>query len=254
MKQDVSSNHYGPCPKLSAERGQPCLRVPRPISAFLTIQQLVACVVACIALTGCRTTFSRPAALTAGEQPENVFKFSNLLSASIRRVAVLPLASLDSRVGLVEGREALQPVLLAELIKTKRFEIVPVSARVMRAKTGRDAWSAADRLTPDFFEVLREEFGCDAVLFAELTEYRAYAPVAVGWRFKLIDARTKAPIWAGDELFDSRRAEVVSVVQKLRAPGSWFAAETGADWAVSHSPRRFAQLTVAQMFDTLPVR
>jgi hypothetical protein len=140
------------------------------------------------------------------------------------------------------------------LVKTKRFEVVPVTPLQLRAQTGRTAWSATDRLPADFFETLREAHGCDAVLFAELTEYRAHTPVAIGWRLKLIDARTKTTLWAGDELFDAQKPEIAAAARKFRASGNWFTREPGADWAVLHSPQRFAEYSAAQMFDTLPVR
>jgi hypothetical protein len=215
---------------------------------------LVSGLFACSLLTGCRTTLSSVGLHTPAHQPDNVFKLSNSLRADVRRVAVLPLLGMDSRSVLQDGCEALQPILLAEFVKTKRFEVVPVTPQQLRALTGRAAWSATDRLPVDFFEKLRETHACDAVLFAELTEYRAYTPVAVGWRFKLIDARTHAPLWAGDELFDAQKPEIIAAARKFRATGNWFTREPGAEWAVLHSPQRFAEYSAAQMFDTLPVR
>lgn len=216
--------------------------------------QLLACSLVCLAFTGCRTTGLGLAAKSPQFRPDNIFKFSNLLDANVRRVAVLPLASVDSRTVLMDGCEALQPVILAELIKTKRFEVVCITPQMLRARTSREVWSAADTLPVDFFEILREVHGCDAVLFTELTEYRAYAPVAVGWRFRLVDARSKHPLWAGDELFDARRPEVAGAARRASGSTGMFGTPPGSDWAVLHSPRQFAAYTVAQMFDTLPVR
>ena len=207
-----------------------------------------------LGVTGCRTiSLLNGAELSPGHRPDNIYKVAKALPRDLRRVAVLPLASVDNSAVLADGREALQPVLLGELQKTKRFEVVTIAPQVLRARTGRAVWSAGDSFPTNFFASLREVSACDAVLFAELTEYRAYAPVAVGWRLKLVDARTGFTLWAGDELFDARRPEVAAGAKQHRSADR-FPGETGSDWAVLHSPRWFAQYTVAQMFDTLPVR
>lgn len=212
---------------------------------------------ATMTFSGCQTTGLSPLAWSAGYKPDNIFKRSNLLEANVKRIVVLPIVATDSRSGLAEARESLHPVLLAELMKTKRFEVLSASPKQLDQKTGRQVWSAADVLPSNFFEILRESYGCDAVLFAELTEYRAYAPLAVGWRFQLVDARTKYPIWAGDELFDARKPEVLAAVRRSAgATGSWAwqSEESGSDWVLLHSPKRFAEYAAAQMFDTLPTR
>lgn len=234
-----------PAPSLSA-------RLNRRVRPGRWAWQAV-CAVAVVILTGCRT-IPLPGSGTQVYQPDNIYKNAPDLALHVRRVAVMPLAALGRSSDLADGREALEPVLLAELVKTKRFEVVPVSAQVMRARTGRDTWTAADSLPPDFLVNLRDATGCDAVLFAELTEYRAYAPMAVGWRLRLVDLRTGFAIWAGDELFDAKQKDVAAAARQFRTSTHWFSQETGQDFAVLHSPRRFAEYAAAQMFDSLPVR
>jgi len=53
----------------------------------------------------------------------------------------------------------------------------------------------AEILPPDFLDSLQRVYGCDAVLFCELSTFRAYAPLAVGWRMKLVDVRTRQILW-----------------------------------------------------------
>lgn len=231
---------------------------PRRCSGFLTPRRVAGLVVALTGLclfAGCATIPAlRRAGVSSGYRPDNIFTLARVLPKDLRRVAVLPVSSSTQSADLADGREAVEPVLVAELIKTKRFEVIPISPQTLRARTGRDRWTAAEPLPVEFFAALRDACGCDAILFAELTEYRAYAPVAVGWRLKLVDARTGMALWAGDELFDARKAEVVAAAKHYQAAENRSAGVTHGEWAVLHSPRRFAQYSVAQLFDTLPLR
>jgi hypothetical protein len=205
-------------------------------------------------LAGCTTMpVIRNAGPGRGYQPDNIFKLAPTLPMDLRRVALLPLSSSDQRAELLAGCEAVEPVLVAELIKAKRFEVVQVSPQALRSLTGRDHWSAAENLPPEFFDALREACGCEAILFAELTEYRAYTPVAIGWRLRLVDAHTGIALWASDELLDSRNPGVAVAARRCQSREQRSFGETGGDWAVLHSPRRFAQYSVAQLFDTLPL-
>ena len=140
--------------------------------------------------------------------PENIFKRPSLLPPELHRVAVLPLAAEGRDADLPDGCEALQPVLFDELVRTEKFEVVSVRPENLRASSGRAAWTGAEPLPEGFFDSLRREYGCDAVLFCELTVYHAYAPLAIGWRLKLADVRTRKIIWAADEVFDAGQPTV----------------------------------------------
>ncbi|MFO1475818.1 MAG: hypothetical protein U1F98_04100 [Verrucomicrobiota bacterium] len=132
------------------------------------------------------------------------------LAPDVKRVAMLPLACEDKRIDLVDGCESLSTVLQSELIKTKKFEIVTVSRDLLRDRTGRPTWTGAEMLPPELFESLRQLYGCDAILFCQLTTFRPYAPLAVGWRLRLVDARTRQTLWATDEVFDAGARSVIS--------------------------------------------
>jgi hypothetical protein len=204
--------------------------------------------------TGC-SMLPKSSALTPAFQPDNIYKLATVLPVDLKRVAVLPVASGNQTENFLAGCETVEPIVTAELIKTKRFEVVAVSGRTMTERTGRASWKAAESLPENFLSSVRRATGCDAILFTELTEYRPYAPVAIGWRLKLVDARTGLTLWAGDELFDAQNSEVVAAVRHvsyLPTIDSFLMKE--ADWAVLHSPRLFAQYSVAQVFGTLPVR
>ena len=195
------------------------------------------------------------------DQSDNVFSLSANLPRNLKRVAVLPLASESSSSERAHGCETLGPILLAELDKTGRFEVVAVASEDLRGQTGRASWTGAEKLPADFFESLQRTSGCDAVLFCELTLYRAYAPLAVGWRLKLVDVRTHQILWAVDKLFDADQADVTKAAHRQH-PAKW---QTYFDWNgtmdskretwfLDNSPRQFGQFTASRVVSTLPER
>ena len=77
-------------------------------------------------LTGCETSGNPLAYLSPQYKPENIFLAAPQLPGDLKRVAVLPLACDSRQTDLAAGRDALGSVLVAELIKAKKFEVVPV--------------------------------------------------------------------------------------------------------------------------------
>jgi hypothetical protein len=205
----------------------------------------------CGILSGCSTV--APQAGRGFEDP-NVYKSAPALPADVRRVAVLPLAADDRYSDLAKGCEAFDPVLNAELIKTKKFEVVSVAPAVLQDCVGRVGWTGSEVLPPELLASLHETYGCDAILFCQLTEYRAYAPLAIGWRMKLVNVRTRQILWAGDELFDAREQPAPDRSHLFWLfPRSWIDKSTEG-WEMETSPRRFARYTVARLLTTLPER
>lgn len=188
-----------------------------------------------------------------GFEPKNVFLASSALPADVKRVAVLPLTA-DKRIAaLRDGCEILAPVLNSELIKTRRFEVERINPEAVRLATGRPEWTGEEALPDDFFQKLRDASGCDAVLFCQLTAFRAYAPLTVGWRMKLVDARSRQILWSADEIFDAGEETVrngarryqIEQLQSVRSDGQWL---------VENAPRYFGQYTIATLFETFPSR
>jgi hypothetical protein len=184
--------------------------------------------------------------------PDNTFAYLRYLPPTLRRVAVLPLVSENSRGDLPEGCEALSPVLLDELNKTKKFEVVSISAEELRSHTGRTGWAGTEILPADFFDSLQNSCGCDAVLFCQLTVFRGYAPLAVGWRFKLVDVRSRQILWAADEVFDAGQPAVLNAAFHYQTAELHDCKNDG--WALQNSPRQFGQYAAAQLLATLPAR
>ncbi len=206
------------------------------------------------ALASCETTPLHTTIFQRDFRPDNVFVYPPKLSLDFQRVAVLPLTAANANGDLADGCEALTPVLWEQLVKSKRFEVVTVPAERLRSRTGQAAWTGNEVLPADFLAFLRREYGCDGVLFAELTAFHAYAPLAVGWRFKLVDARTGQIIWAADELFDAARPTIATAACHFEKRQDSASVANDGSWVVLNSPRRFGRYSAAALLETLPDR
>lgn len=200
----------------------------------------------------------RPAAVvpmaTPVESSENVFQAGSVLPADLRRVAVLPTAWDESPSGLAQGGEMLGPLLLSELIKTRKFEVVNVTPEALRRESGRLSWTGEEVLPTDFLDSLQRVYGCEAVLFCELTEFRAYPPLAVGWRLKLVEARTGRILWAVDKVFDEKQPTVLNQTWHHYVAELGVGHDPADDWLIENSPRKFGEYTIVQVLSSLPNR
>ena len=204
-----------------------------------------------LVLAGCRTP-SRLVDIGPRYRPINVH--AEPLPAHLRRAVLLPLAESPATAALDGGAEHLFPVLQMELQKLRAFEVVVVTPQQLQQWTGRRAWRADEALPGNLLTRVREETGCDGVVFATLTAFRAYPPLAIGWNLRLIDLETGDVVWAVDEVLDAGAQPVI------RAARDYSAAQIdlprGADdgSAVLHSPRRFGQFAAATLVGTLRPR
>ncbi len=201
---------------------------------------------------GCHSLRIDRVTLGGAYEPQNVFLAAPAFPAEVKRVAVLPVAADERFSTLIDGREALEPVLISELLKTRKFEVVRISPEASRVTTGRTGWTGEEALPEDFFPALQASSGCDAVLFCQLTTFRGYAPLAVGWRMKLVDVRSRQILWAGDEVFDAGQAAVLNGARRYQSE-QLHSLDNG-DWVMENSPRYFGQYTLAKLLDTLPAR
>lgn len=208
----------------------------------------------------------------AQENSTNVFAASSVLPPDIKRVVMLPLACDESRMDLYDNCEKFGLVLQSELIKTERFEVVLANSETLRISTGKLSWTGAEALPENFFTSLNQVYDCDAVLFCQLTALHGYPPLAVGWRLKLVDSRTKKIIWAADEIFDASNPKTAKMAQKYQShvqqtdekAKTFFklaltyanreTPEIGGQWDILHSPRFFGRYAAAALLETLPKR
>ena len=186
--------------------------------------------------------------------PQNVYRAAESLPPDMKRVAVLPVAVTAGDSALEDGKQALEPVLYAELRKTSRFEIMEVTAEQMRSLTGQSQWSAQEKLPPDFLKHVQAMANCDAVLFSRLTHYHAYPPLIIGWDLKLVDVKTSSIFWAVDEVFDASNP-LVNNAARLHALAQAPEISAPADSrTIFNSPRRFGQFSASQVTATMPER
>lgn len=193
-------------------------------------------------------------AMTPSYRPSNVFQEEPFLASNIRRIAVLPMSSLTEDADTAFGRDALSPILMSELSRVRQFELVAVSADDLRLLSGRAVWNPEDKLPVEFFERLKDKYGVDAVLFSRLTLYRAYEPLAIGWRLKLIDADAPHILWAVDEVFDSRVPTVAAAAVRYSRDNPDTSASLLDSRSVLMSARRFGEYTVNAVVQTIPGR
>jgi hypothetical protein len=125
----------------------------------------------------------------------------------------------------------------------------------------------------NFFDNLKRVYGCDAVLFCELTTFRSDAPLAIGWRLKLVDAKAGNILWAADEIFDAGNKSVAKEAEQFEKGQQphhnfFYGAYSFLAWCVDtptrsalddqwnilHSPRYFGEYSAEKLVKTLPTR
>src|ERR1043166_3488177 len=74
----------------------------------------------------------------------NVYRSANRLPTYLRRVTVLPLTPAVSDWISDAGVEALQPVLLQEIIRHNHFEATFLSPAELRELTGKSSWRSEE--------------------------------------------------------------------------------------------------------------
>jgi hypothetical protein len=179
-------------------------------------------------------------------------------------VALLPLVTSDTAGFLRTGVETLSPLIYAELEKSKRFEVIPVSPQQLKEWTGQIGWRSDEPLPPDFFARVGEATGCEAILFCQLTRYEPYQPVAVGWKFSLVANPPAGPVspgemkdkilWSADEVLDVGETGVANAARDYYEQHMHSEAASADATTILSSPARFGQYTLAALFDTLPQR
>lgn len=200
-------------------------------------------------------------------KPANIYRQSEALPARVRRVAVLPLTTTTSAALLQAGAEGLETTLYAELEKSGRFEVIPVSAGQLREWIGQSGWRSDELLPLNFFDKLREGTGADAVLFCQLIRYQPYEPLAVGWKFSLVEKGETAKdpaaaskdaglriLWSADEVFDAGDIAVANAARTYYSQHLRNEAPAPDSSTILGSPSRFGQYTLNALFGTLPAR
>jgi hypothetical protein len=187
-------------------------------------------------------------------QPANVYLKSKTLEPQLKRVAVLPITTVSSTETFIAGAILLQPLVAAELEKTKLFDLVIISPEQLRQWTGQAAWRDDEALPPDFFNRLREGCGCDAVFFTQLMYYHPYQPVAVGWKLSVYKVQGNDIVWKADDLFDAGDTIYANAARHYAVEHAHIEGPADDPAAILGSPSRFGQYSLSALLATLPRR
>lgn len=207
-----------------------------------------------VLLAGCATNPFADQVIGPSYVPANVFREHDTLPSAIRRLAVLPLTTVGDVSVMEFGRDSLSPVLLSELGRRHQFEIVPITPDQLRRWTGQSTWTGEEKLPLDWFKKLSEAAGVEAILVSRLTQYRAYEPLTIGWRVKLMATDDPRIIWSVDEVFDASQPSVANAARRYAQANPEPSLPTGDSRRILNSPRRFGHYTANAVFKTLPER
>jgi hypothetical protein len=209
---------------------------------------------ALLLLPGCATRPCCDYVIGPSYRPTNIYGADSPLPANLRRVAILPLR-LDAETSELEaGQTMLDPVLKDELAKAGRFEVVRVSPEELQAWTERKNWSTAELLPTNLLTQLREQRGCDAVLFAELTRFHAYPPLVIGWNLKLVESTSGQILWAADEVFDAGQEAVANGARRYSWHHSYLCGAPSDPRFILLSPTSFGHYSAETLLATIAPR
>jgi hypothetical protein len=208
-----------------------------------------------LALAGGGCVHSTPPRQGAGLgpefEPQNFHQTTAWLPRDVRRVAVLPLTAATEDLLSSSTRDQLEQLLPRELNRTGLFEVIQVEPEALRRWTGKSRWGVADALPVNFLTLIREQLGCDAVIFAHVTAFRAYAPLAMGWKLHLVDTRQPQIWWACDVLYDAGDQSVARGATRFEREQQGSRLTAGDPATILRSPGRFGQYTLATSLETL---
>ena len=175
------------------------------------------------------------------------------LPAKLRRVALLPLHG--GPTVPPESVEALDRAFLQELLRTQRFEAVPVTRETMARLFGERQFSSVDALPHEFLAIIARELAVDGVLFVDVTSYSAYPPLLIGVRAKLAATGDGSLLWSSATLFSAGDPAVVNAA-RLYAMGGTKGPRPAVDLSgsVLQGPTQFGAYAAAATFATLPPR
>jgi len=182
--------------------------------------------------------------------PHNLYR-EDYLPITLSRVAVLPISSGD-----VEGlrMQNMEDAFYGELGKSSRFEVVEVSRDYLYYEFGTFEIRSTDPLPCDFLEKLCYQYGADAVLFIDFTNYHPYRPVSLGVRSKLVDAASGRTLWSFDNIFDSGDRNVANAARIYQDSNVRLGYPLDSGTSVLKSPLVFSKYVAHETFMTLPCR
>lgn len=168
----------------------------------------------------------------------------------IRRVVLLPVCA--GSFAPAETAAVFDPVFANALEQQHRFEVVTVPREVFLQKFRTAEFSSVSALPRDFLPWLKREYAADAVIFVDLTTFRAYRPMALGLRAKLATLEGTRIVWTFDDLFTADNQAVANSARNFYIGSDRGGVPADLTPSVLQSPTRFAGYAAHTMFATLP--
>lgn len=170
------------------------------------------------------------------------------LKGQLSRVAVLPMFKGEydhMDLSLIEENIRL------ELAKLGLFEVISVDPEAMKELFAEERFSSIGVLPAQLIEKLHARYALDGLLFLDLSYFKAYQPVGIGIRAKLLNSDSGKLVWAADEIFDSSNPEVSNAAHKFYKKESIIAFPLQNTKSVLHSPGRFSKYVGNSLFSTI---
>lgn len=182
--------------------------------------------------------------------PKNLYPIERL-PPYFNRVVVLPCFYSDQDSPVLNY---VDEIFHQELSQERIFETLRLSPKQMKEQFGVERVASNHPLPENFLRRLEELTGANGVLFVDIDSYRAYRPMALGVRSKLVDLKTGEFMWAIDETFDSGHADVMASTKLFQNRSQVRALSLKTSGSVMHSPRIFTKYVAASCFSTMPMR
>ncbi|HEY4300155.1 MAG TPA: hypothetical protein VGM73_04740 [Candidatus Didemnitutus sp.] len=183
--------------------------------------------------------------------PKN-FSGEPVMPSGIHRVLLLPLAG--GTVTDPDSVATFDPILHTALQRQSRFEVVTLSREECRNLFHAAEFSSAGALPNGFMEKLGRLYAVEAIMFVDLTVYRAYRPLELGFRAKLATVKDVRLVWSFDETFSASDPTLASSVQRYSTDHGEVDTPTQLAPKILQSPSRLAAFAADAMFKTLPPR
>lgn len=220
-------------------------------SAYSTGARLLALA---LLMAGCQSPKPSLPELGARFEPKNVYRAVEVLPGDLQRVVLMPITVSTPDLATLDHRNQLAQILEEELRKTHRFEVVRATREELRRGFGKEAFSATETLPAELLTRIQSAHSADGVMFVQISSYRPFPPVSIGWELRLVTADQGRTLWSFDETFDASQAEVARSARDYFKGHHTGASELADPQADLRSPSRFARYTARTAWQTLPSR
>lgn len=170
---------------------------------------------------------------------ENVAYHSH--EKSIHRVVILPIQSYTEAIRS-EDLKLLQDIFYGALLEKQCFECI-----FLKQTDLTEELFPFKPISKAILQQLRVKYAADAILFLGVTCYSPYVPMKIGVRAQLFSIEDERNVWSLDEMFDSRREDVLCGLQKFQARKQLYTFESLNNLG-QISPREFASYVAEKIW------